>query len=1053
MANKRKRASKEANTDTLPSHKRSKKDTLATNGSAKTKSGKPLDKSRFTEHPNVDERKRELDLYNRLGSEDVADRIEAADAIVSGLLGDDCVPEPVLLRHLEKRLFRGLASGRNASRLGFSLVLTELLGQLFGDKDLASSSYPGLTFDKVLGILLEKTQAGGNVPGQEERDHYFGQLFGLECFVRSGILSDRARWLSVLELLLKLSSKKTWLKSQCGYVIVQAILQIDKELAETTFDKLFAEGFAKTPEGVGIWIAALDRFPSMKAPSQPWRHPLATTSLAALPVALKDSGRAASSEESGGKNQPNQGSWSAQLHFVWDLILAHYIKLSCKSADDAADQFKQFWNRVVDESFFSKNASESQKFSGFMIFQKILEGANEHQSIVAALFSKNFMVSLMNQAAKEDRYLHRAAIKALKGIESVVETTPGLLPTVVKELLGKHGAYNFDQRTNTKTLEKLLQHTTPATVKSVLKSVQLKDPSKSRLDEPKYYQALGHYLFKLASVPADETETDASGNSVPGLAINALTELAYSNNSVPENIKEALRSRSTSAFAKLVRRPEDFGHLCNAILSIEADINPDDEIASTVLPDVYERLKDLLEPEKCTDNTRAPRQALALLHAVGILQFYNQDPDVIDLFEELGQCYEKLENHDEDSHEGISEYLVEILLAMVARPSSLMRQVSQQVFEAFTAYMSEDALQLLFDPLSAEESAKGQLALFSTEDEDMMEVEAADGEESDEEQLDSDVEIVDLEDAGSEASDGGEDGSDDDEDEGEEEDKDDDGPEDPNQEALDALDNALAEVLGSHRLDQDKDADSAASDDGSDMTDSEMMAVDEKLAEIFKQRAKASSKKKEKQDAKGTVVNFKHRILDLLAIYVKKEAAVEKPGAAHATHVFRVLLPLLQLIRTTTTKPLANKAADIIQTFSKTLKRARSNTSTSATNSTQATASTPTVAHRDELITLLAQLLDEAGRDASHAFARSVSTACLAVASVACSDEEGEAAVFALYSATQRRWFRGSVRIQPAVFGDWLNWCQSHAATAAAAAEKSEKKETGKKKGGKGKKK
>lgn len=349
MANKRKRGSKEANTDALPSHKRSKNDNLATNGSAKTKLAKPLDKSPFTEHPNVDERKRELELYNRLGSEDVSDRIEAADAIVSGLLGEDCVPEPVLLRHLEKRLFRGLASGRNASRLGFSLVLTELLGQLFGDKDLVSSRYPGLTFDKVLGILLEKTQAGGNVPGQEERDHYFGQLFGLECFVRSGILSERTRWLSVLELLLKLSSKKTWLKPQCGYVIVQAIVQIDKELAEVTLEKLSVEGFVKTPEGVGIWIAALDRFPSMMAPSQPWRHPLTTTSLASLPVALKDSGRASSSEEGGGKKQqPNQGSWSARLHFVWDLIFAHYIKLSLKSSDEAAEQFKQFWNRVVD---------------------------------------------------------------------------------------------------------------------------------------------------------------------------------------------------------------------------------------------------------------------------------------------------------------------------------------------------------------------------------------------------------------------------------------------------------------------------------------------------------------------------------------------------------------------------------------------------------------------------------------------------------------------------------------------------------------------------------
>jgi DNA polymerase phi len=348
MANKRKRVAKEPTNDTQPTQKRSKKDAPTANGATKSKASKALDKSPFTEQLSVEERKRELDLYNRLGSEDVSERIEAADAIVSGLLGGEAVPEPVLLRHLEKRLFRGLASGRNASRLGFSLVLTEIMSQLFGEKDLAKSKYTGLPFDRVLGILLEKTQSVGSVPGQEERDHFFGQLFGIECFVRAGILfADKERWALVLDLLLKLSAKKSWLKSQCGYVIVQAVSQMKKKVAEHTLEKLAEEGLAKTPEGVGIWITALDRFPGMKVPAQPWQHPLAATSLATLPAALKDSGRETSTEEKGSK-KPKQGSWTAQLHFVWDLILAHFVKLGTESKDDAAEQFKQFWNRVVD---------------------------------------------------------------------------------------------------------------------------------------------------------------------------------------------------------------------------------------------------------------------------------------------------------------------------------------------------------------------------------------------------------------------------------------------------------------------------------------------------------------------------------------------------------------------------------------------------------------------------------------------------------------------------------------------------------------------------------
>ena len=117
--------------------------------------------------------------------------------------------------------------------MGFSLALTEILGQLFGEKDLATKKYPNLTFDKALAMLVEKTRAAGNVPGQEEKDRYFGQLFGIECFVRSGILfDDKRRWISVLDLLLGLSQKKSWLKSQCGFVVVQAIPRMKKKLAE-----------------------------------------------------------------------------------------------------------------------------------------------------------------------------------------------------------------------------------------------------------------------------------------------------------------------------------------------------------------------------------------------------------------------------------------------------------------------------------------------------------------------------------------------------------------------------------------------------------------------------------------------------------------------------------------------------------------------------------------------------------------------------------------------------------------------------------------------------
>ncbi|KAK4192844.1 DNA polymerase V [Podospora australis] len=1043
MANKRKRTPKEAAIEKIqqPTQKRSKKESSSSTAPTKSSSSDvPAPPIRlFTSETNIDERRRETELYDKLGREDEEDRIAAAGEIFSSLLGGadgNSVPEPILRKHLEKRLFRGLASGRNASRLGFSLVLTLLLAELFGEKNLAGTKYKGLTFDEARKILVRSTTPFGNPSGQEERNHWFGQLFGIECFVRSGILfgeSNNERWSEILDLLLELSRKKSWLKPQCGYVVVQAVEKMDQKLVESTLQKLADEGFAKTPEGVGIWITALDKFPNLKVPAQPWKNPLATTSLAALPAALKDSGREEPSQETNGvgkKQQIKQGSWTAQLHFVWDLIPKHFEKLGKKSEDEASEQFKQFWNRVVDEAFFSKNASDSQKFSGFMIFQKMLEGAAECQFIIKTLFSKNIMVCLMNQAAKEDRYLHRAALKALKAIDAAVQTNPTFLPTILKELFGKHGAYNFDQRTNTKTVDKLLQHTTPTTIKPVLKVLQLKDPSKSGLDEDQYYQALGNYLLKLSSVPPPE-DSDSTTQSVPGSAIKVLAELAYSNKDVPEKLRETLRTRATSAFAKLIRRPEDFGHLCDAILSIEAEVDADDEVAGVALPRSFERLKDLLDADKATKTTKAPRQALALLYAVAILQIYNQDPDVLNLFEELEECYSKFtgldskDDSDDEGDEGVSEFLVEILLAILVQPSALMRQVSQQVFEAFTGLMTPEAIELLTEPLSAEESAKGKQALFNEENDDLLDAEGgSEDEEEFEGELDSDVEMVDLEDAPSEADDDSESSSDNDEEEDEEE-----SAQNQDEGALDALEKALSEALGNHRLPEGADDDDAGSDHGSDMTDSEMLAVDEKLAEVFRQRAKTTSKKKEKKDAKETVVNFKHRVLDLLAVFVKKESVNANPL------VFDTLIPLLNLIRTTTVRPLANKAHDAIQNFAKGLKRARSGPSDQTQKLGEEVDS-------DDLLDLLRNIHEEASKDPSHAFAKTVSTASLAVASVICRENKDMIErVAQVYMETQIKVAKGEVRIQPALFENWLNWCQSHGSAAFSAAQEEKERE------------
>ncbi|KAK8050433.1 hypothetical protein PG994_012163 [Apiospora phragmitis] len=1006
MGNKRKRGARNNSNDVQPSRKKSKDSHQASQQTpADGAVNLDLDKSPFSAQVTTnDERKREAHVYDLLGSLDSAERIAAADAVITGLLASE---ESVLERHLEKRLFRGLASSRNASRVGFSLVLTEILAQLFGPNALSKTKFPGLPFATVLDILLEKTKPNGALPGQEERDLYYGQLFGLQCFIESKVLfgSDDSRWSKVMGLLLDLANKKVWLRSQCVWLIVETLPQMGEARASETIQQLIKIGLGKTAEGVGLWLGATTCYPEMKMPSKPWSHPLATKSLPELANVLKDNLK----QDDGAKEaviiKAKSGSWNAQLHFVWDLILAYFVERVKKSKSNDAGDLKLFWSTVIDDGLFSKNATEQQKFRGLMIFQRFLQAfsAQKSNSPIKALFSKNLMRCLINQSAKEDRYLHRAATKSLKIVEGIVETEPVTLLPILEELLGKNGAYDFDQQTHQSTVEKILQYVTSDNVKAVLKF--LRDPVvvvKEQDGVEKCRQVFAGYVFFMCvrrqSSEEESGDLQRDQDAVLKITLEELVKNSYSSSAnlspeLSDKTRQIFRNRLSSALAKLTKRHSDYRFLCDAVVTVEptavnmsADLEAERKTA-------LKTLQKLTKQSQKEGSESSPSLSLALLYAITILQLYDGDADALTTLEDLKQCSEKLKETDAAA----SSLLVEILLSMVSRQSPLMRQITQQVFEAFTPQLSADALEGLTEHLAAEENMKGQQALFDAEDEDMPDAEQSGESGSEDEDVDdnedeiselgSDVEFVTLngEDANAEEND------DDDEDYDEAKAKD-----------IADLDVALAKVLGSHRLDQDNDAET--SDDDADMTDSEMMALDEKLVEVFKQRAQKTNKSKEKKDARAMMIHFKHRVLDFLDIYLKKEA--------HNPLAFDLVLPLLGLIRTTQTKELGKKATDILSNFARVFKKGRG---------------------IRKQITLLQKIHEEASLDSTHAFARAVSTtSLLVVSSLFAADKENIQRAAAVYTQTQIDWTLGRKRIQPSFFTDWINWCQGYASNAKA---------------------
>ncbi|KAI2619261.1 DNA polymerase phi-domain-containing protein [Hypoxylon sp. NC1633] len=1022
MAKRKRGANKAGANGDHPSKKRAKADHLLSTDVEQIELDLKLDKSPFPDTLTGEDRRREAKLYDLLGSADPDDRIAAADALVTGLSESS---EQALQRHLDTRLFRGLASSRNASRLGFSLVLTQILNKLFGPESLSKTKYPKLTFDKVLDILLKNTAPHGQIPASEERDHYFGRLFGLHCFVTAEIIfDDDEQWPKILDLILKMADKKVWLRSYCGWIIAESLPQMGQGRAETTLQKLSASGLDKTAEGIGIWIKARTFYPRIEMPGETWEDVMSCFTCPRVTQILihnvaQDTGETVLIAKG------RQGSWNPQLHFVWDHILATLAAQNPR-ARKTRQCLRTFWGKVVDSGLFSHTATDQQKFRGFLIFHKFLLGfAEKNQVLVRFLFTDNLMGCLMNQAAKEDRYLHRAAVKSLDVIRSAVETNHELLLPVLAILLGIHGVstsngvYNFDQRTGSSVVSTMMQWATPDNAKAILKL--LRDPisgsdryghTGNKLE--KFRQVYARYVYSLAtSAPKPQSlENPISGqetSTVAWLAFNELASCAYSVQpqfmpDLSESSRQTFRTLLVDAVGQFISQG-DSEHLCHAVISImPTAVNMSDEINAereTALKSMKECLEVSEHASESTErNSVKIFRVLALLYAVGLLQLYDGAPDAITIFQDLKRCRDFGKNNEDDS----SKVLVEVLLSLANHKTRMARMVSEEVFLAWTSTLTADALECLMVPLLSEENLKGFQDLFDDnleeDDTDMEDAEASDsadevGDEDEGSELLPDNAFPILSDG--EASDNAKDDENEDEDE--------------HQEGDESFEEAIGHVLKSHRLDQDNDA--QPSDSDADMTDSEMMALDAKLADIFKQMIKKEgTAKRDRKHARQSIIDFKYRVFGLVLVYAK----IEEDNPL----VFNLLLPLLGLARTTTDKSLANKASLVITKLSAAYQKKNRQ---SQIRNREIKLDAPTQ------LELLKQILAEVGKGSSNAYVNTVSAASLLVATTLVAiDERNTDSVTEVYADLFTDCQRGRVQIPGSFFNKWINWGMSLAA-------------------------
>jgi DNA polymerase phi len=103
-------------------------------------------------------------LYEDLTAESDDVRFEAAKQLIVKF-SPESNPNGKDVQVALVRLIKGLCSQRKAARVGFSLTLTELLREIFGQKE---TLLEGLDLDvaSLIQLVEEKTKVEGNVPGR-----------------------------------------------------------------------------------------------------------------------------------------------------------------------------------------------------------------------------------------------------------------------------------------------------------------------------------------------------------------------------------------------------------------------------------------------------------------------------------------------------------------------------------------------------------------------------------------------------------------------------------------------------------------------------------------------------------------------------------------------------------------------------------------------------------------------------------------------------------------------------------------------------------------------
>ncbi|RHY26365.1 hypothetical protein DYB32_007696 [Aphanomyces invadans] len=345
-----------------------------------------------------DSRNAFLKVFWDLAELNPSTRVAAVESIVQHLTQANDAEE---MSYTLKRLIRGLASSRDAARQGFSTALTALLHH-----------FPtAVSVESVLDLLQSTMDVSASMKGMEQRDHMFGRLFGLLAIHASGRLAGDADLIeTVLDEVIILSKWKKWFREVC----FEGLLTIVESLTPATFIS------TALPKLVALLAGPVAQFNADQVGLAVGLHQYVHTHAIATDasvVAVPAITTILSRHHLHHLVDPLKSSTSIypRLHSSWRRVVAHFT--SSSKLDE--ERFQEMWSVLVEGMLVAQGSSHERRGTALKLFEALLPCVPG--PTLRAILTPHFVKCIHNNAVSKKTYLHEAAVHVL---QTFVATQP-----------------------------------------------------------------------------------------------------------------------------------------------------------------------------------------------------------------------------------------------------------------------------------------------------------------------------------------------------------------------------------------------------------------------------------------------------------------------------------------------------------------------------------------------------------------------------------------------------------------------------------------------------